>query len=269
LIRLNLQSGLLIGGFACGVFFCPSVSADAIIRSEAMFASTIVEMSADEAGLTIDLEIGLNDLNAFRNLLPDGIYTELGFQPEPLAERLRHFSAQDFVVGVDGGERLQARIVAMGPEERVRRDSITGEPLASKEGEQETVVRARLFYAFEKRPDSITFGVGAIVGGAGIGYVFYHKGIAVNDFRYMTRAQTVDLDWHDPWYTAFNTRALRRQNFAPMSGFIYVEPYEVRKEVILRPKDLQHWIDLDLEGRGTICTATANMPMRRSRAKSR
>jgi hypothetical protein len=37
-----------------------------------------------------------------------------------------------------------------------------------------------------------------------------------------------------------------------MSGFIYVEPYEVRKEIIARPKDLQHWIDLGLEGRNTI-----------------
>ena len=40
-----------------------------------------------------------------------------------------------------------------------------------------------------------------------------------------------------------------------MSGFIYVEPYEVRKEIILRPKDLQHWIDLGLDGVDTIPAA--------------
>ena len=32
----------------------------------------------------------------------------------------------------------------------------------------------------------------------------------------------------------------------------YVEPYEVRKEIIVRPLDLQHWIDLGLAGRQTI-----------------
>ncbi|MCP4811531.1 MAG: hypothetical protein GY888_03400, partial [Planctomycetaceae bacterium] len=33
-----------------------------------------------------------------------------------------------------------------------------------------------------------------------------------------------------------------------MSGFLYVEPFEVRKEIIVRPKDMQRWIDLGLEG---------------------
>jgi hypothetical protein len=37
-----------------------------------------------------------------------------------------------------------------------------------------------------------------------------------------------------------------------MSGFIYVEPYEVRKEIIVRPRDLQYWVDLGLDGRDTI-----------------
>ena len=37
-----------------------------------------------------------------------------------------------------------------------------------------------------------------------------------------------------------------------MSGFIYVENFEVRKEIIVRPKDLQRWVDLDLEGRTDI-----------------
>ncbi len=31
-----------------------------------------------------------------------------------------------------------------------------------------------------------------------------------------------------------------------MSGFINVENFEVRKEIILRSKDLQRWIDLGL-----------------------
>jgi hypothetical protein len=37
-----------------------------------------------------------------------------------------------------------------------------------------------------------------------------------------------------------------------MSGFLYVEPYEVRKEIVARPLDLQRWVDLGLEGRETI-----------------
>jgi hypothetical protein len=82
--------------------------------------------------------------------------------------------------------------------------------------------------------------------------VAYHEGIAVNDFRYLTAGQKLTLDWSDPWYSSFDTRNLRRTYFAPMSGFLYIEPFEVRKEIILRPIDLQEWVDLGLEGRETI-----------------
>ena len=37
-----------------------------------------------------------------------------------------------------------------------------------------------------------------------------------------------------------------------MTGFIYVEPYEVRKEIILRPSDVQRYVDLGLKGVDTI-----------------
>jgi len=78
------------------------------------------------------------------------------------------------------------------------------------------------------------------------------QGVAVNDFRYLSHSQALNLDWDDPWYSSFASRPLRRQYFAPMAGFIYVEPYEVRKEIIVRPKDLQRWVDLGLKGRDTI-----------------
>jgi hypothetical protein len=41
---------------------------------------------------------------------------------------------------------------------------------------------------------------------------------------------------------------MRRKYFSPMAGFIYVEPFEVRKEIIVRPVDIQRRYDLGLEG---------------------
>ena len=87
---------------------------------------------------------------------------------------------------------------------------------------------------------------------ANIGFVLYHDGVPVNDFRYLAAESTVDLDWDDPWYSRFRNKNLRRQYDAPLSVFLYVESFEVRKEIIVRPKDLQHWIDLGLEGKETI-----------------
>ena len=37
-----------------------------------------------------------------------------------------------------------------------------------------------------------------------------------------------------------------------MSAFLYVEPYEVRKEILVRPMDLQQWMDLGLPDKGVI-----------------
>ena len=87
---------------------------------------------------------------------------------------------------------------------------------------------------------------------ATVGFVCYHEGLPVNDFRYLPGSATVDLDWSDPWYSRFEHPNLRRQFDAPLSVFLYVEPYEVRQEIVVRPKDLEQWIDLGLEGTNVI-----------------
>ena len=60
----------------------PSVAAgDAIVRSNAMQATTIVEFFIDDGRILVELEIGAADVAAFRNLMPDGIYEGLGHPP--------------------------------------------------------------------------------------------------------------------------------------------------------------------------------------------
>jgi hypothetical protein len=226
--------------------------ADAIVKSNAMFSTTIVEIFIDEDIIVVDFEVGLNDLPAFANLLPDDLYERLDNEPIPLAKRMQRFLAEDFLLVPGNGEALKGEIIVMGPEDRVKRDAITGEPLPVDEDTAETVVRMRLAYELAGQPSELNIALGPAMQKAGIGFVVYHKTVAVNDFRYLTPIQTLMLDWEDPWYTSFTARGLRRSQFAPMSGFIYVEPYEVRKEIIVRPKDLQQWVDLGLEGRETI-----------------
>jgi hypothetical protein len=71
-------AALLIG---LGLAF--EVAADAIITSRAMFASTIAEFFIQDGQVRVELEIGLQDLPAFRNLLPDEIYQKMGNSPRP------------------------------------------------------------------------------------------------------------------------------------------------------------------------------------------
>ena len=228
-----------------------NAQADAVIRSQAMRASTIAEYFIDEGHVRLELEIGMGDLEAFRNLLPEKILERMEQDATPLAERLPEFFSNDLVIALEDGEPLTGRILEMKSRSRVRRDEISGAPLPVK-GEEETVIFAVLEYALPRRVRSLELRGPRTQTPLSIGYVVYHGLIPVNDFRYLGPSQKLQLDWQDPWYTAFESRSLRRQNFAPMSGFLYVEPYEVRKEIIARPIDLQHWIDLGLDGRQTI-----------------
>jgi hypothetical protein len=242
-----LRSTLLLGVLLWPVL----ISADAIIVSRAMFASTIAEYYVEDDQVRLELEVGSADAAAFRNLLPDALYEQMGFGSESLRERVERLFNEDLAIRVDG-KPLPGRIVHMAPEARVQRDPVTGEPLPAKDEDPEIVIRATLLYAFEGSPAVLNLAAPQRTGTAGIGFVLYHKGIAVNDFRYLSSGYDVELDWEDPWYSRFKLPSLRRQYFSPMTGFIYVEPYEVRKEIIVRPADIQRLHDLGLEGREVI-----------------
>jgi hypothetical protein len=226
--------------------------ADALVQSQAMKASTIVQYYIEDRQVRVEAEIGLPSLPAFRNLMPDAIYREMGFGDEALQQRLQRFFQQDLALLVEG-EPLAGYVAAIGPSRRVLRDPINGTPLPVQDQAPE-VIRAELVYPFAAgaRPDTLVF---VAPGASDIGFVAYHKGVAVNDFRYLASGYTLALDWVDPWYSSFDTRNLQRQYSAPMSGFIYVENFEVRKEIIARPKDLQRWVDLGLQGRDDIPVA--------------
>ncbi len=225
------------------------VSADAVITSQALKASSIAQYHIDKNGVRVELEIGLESLETFRNLMPDAVYKEMGFTDIPGHERLQTFFERDFGILVNNVP-LIGYIKSIGPSRRVLRDSINGTPLPIQDDAPQ-VIRAELLYPFPEgeKPGELVFIAPAM---ADIGFVAYHKGVAVNDYRYLASGYTLTLDWDDPWYSSFNTRNLARQYSAPMSAFIYVENFEVRKEVIVRPKDLQRWVDLGLEGRSDI-----------------
>ncbi len=251
----------------------PLARPDALVVTMAMNASTIAEFSVEADGVTVDLEIGVADFMGFADLLPDEIYEALmravagdesGSDADPdleaLEDRLPRFFREDLRIIPDNGRPLAGRVVAIEASRRVPRDQVTGDPLpVGPDFEGDPVVVAELFYPFAERPSTLTFDAptgenGAV--NANVGFVVYHRGLHVTDFRYLATGMTLDLDWDDPWYSTFRTRSLRRQYFAPVNGFLYMEPFEVRKEIVARPIDLQQWVDLGFEpGQETITVA--------------
>ncbi len=227
------------------------VRADAIVVSQAMFANTIVEYFVEDDHVRVELEIGMQDLASFRNILPESIYSQMDYPAMSVEDRLDLFFGRDLAI-YTGTTPMQGTILKMGPGTRAKRDAVTGEPLPEDGQEPEVVILATLLFPFEQQPESLTLAAPRETGLASIGFVLYHKGVAVNDFRFLSNGYTVSFDWEDPWYSHFTQRQLRRKYFSPMAGFIYVEPFEVRKEIIVRPADIQRRYDLGLEGVETI-----------------
>jgi hypothetical protein len=257
-VRQRRARNLTIGLITAIVAMLPfGVRADAIIVSRAMKASTIAEVFVEPGMVRTELEIGLADLRAFRNLLPDELYLKLGYASKPRAERFREFLENDWVLNADG-RQLQGRITRAEPRKRVARDEITGEPLPIQPDNTPLSVLVTLEHVLPDEPSALSLRPpmdGSGLAAASVGFVVYHAGVAVNDFRYLGTEETVDLDWEDPWYSEFRNRNLWRRYKAAMNGFVYVDGFEVRKEIIVRPKDLEKWVDLGLNGKQTISVA--------------
>ena len=232
-----------------------TASADAIVITKAMTATTVVEISIEQSEIVVEMEIGVADLLAFHNLLPDEMRSRMGFDPAPLGDRLARFFREDFVIRADGGPPLPGRVTNIEPRRRVPRDELTGEPLPASEGAGEPVIFVVLSYSFRGHPNTLTFHpptAGGEFPAATIGFITYHLGLPAMDFRYLGAESTIDLDWDDPWFSKFRNRNLWRQYDSPLNVFLYVEPFEVRVEIIARPRDVQKWTDVGVGGLKTI-----------------
>lgn len=250
--RLPIFCTVAVAGFA--LLMPPGgLRSDPLIIVRAMTATTVAEIYVEPHSVIVDLEIGLADLDAFRNLMPDQIYERLGHERRALRERLGRFFREDLTIATADGRPLPGRVLEMTARPRLQRDEITGEPLPVQDEEAEPTVFAKLVYDLPDGagPDALIFtppSFETLGAAANVGFVVYHRGVPVNDFRYLGRPETLRLDWSDPFYSRFDNRNLRRQNYTPISAYLYVEPYEVRREIVVRPKDLQRWVDLGLEG---------------------
>ncbi len=244
----------MIRSILCLALLLPLIAfGDAMVMTRAMTASTIAEIYIEKEMVRVELEIGMADIPGFKNILPDAIYEKMGNEPIPADQRIDRFFKEDFVIEADG-KTLPGLIRQMEPRKRIIRDEITGEPLPNQ-GEGEDILFAEFIFPLVENPESLSIQPPKNEQGytsASIGMMVYHRGLPVMDFRYLSRKETLQLDWEDPWYSRFQNKNLWRQYNEPISVFLYAEPFETRVEVIVRPKDIQQWHDLGIQGLETI-----------------
>jgi hypothetical protein len=255
---LNISMFLRISLLA--VFLCSSFSvrADWINLTGAETSPNIAEIYVQDDKVKLVLEIYVNNLDVVELLLPDDWLKEKTAERPSLEERLRDFSENKFQFVTESGEKLRAEIVLLEPRQRIDRLSVFAgminpftrqrvpEPPADKR-----VLYVELSYPFEVKPKELTIVPPADDQGralVSIGFIAYHKSVPIIDFRYLGSPAKLTLDWDDPWYSKFDNRNLKRHHKSALMTYLYVEPYEVRHEILTRVKDLEAWMDLGLRG---------------------
>ena len=238
---------------------CPPAYADWINLSGAQNAPNIAEIHINDDHVKIDLEIFVRDLVIFERLIPDDFFAKTTIKRAPLDERLRQFSDEDLQIIDNTGRKLRANLKLVEPRLRQERPSpirwkvnpYTGQPIPGPPKDKR-VLFAELIYPFKQRPQSLTLipplEENRRVPKVSIGFMTYHMGAPLHDFKYLSEPSTVTLDWQDPWYSVFDKKALRRWQRGGVMSFLYIEPYEVRHEILARVKDLAAWMDLGLRG---------------------
>lgn len=221
-------------------------------------APNIAEVYVLDDHVRVVLEVYIGDLKHFEALVPDDWVEGNDIERPPLAERLRRFSDAGLQIITETGEKLQAEVQLVEPRLRVDRKSpfagminpMTRRPVPDAPADKR-VLYAELIYPFSEKPQKLTLVPPLDDDGqtlVGIGFITYHKAIPVIDFRYLGAPAQLTLDWDDPWYSRFDNPNLKRHHKSALMSFLYVEPYEVRHEILTRARDLEAWMDLELRG---------------------
>lgn len=219
----------------------PSAQADLLPANGAETARNFAEISVQEDRVQIALEIDLKDMPAFLSKAPAGVDPAAALS-ERVGKALN--VSADEVNLVPEIQHVDVR------DRKTRAASFRPSYGFAQQDERSTqVVFVTLDFPFDQKPETITFtpplepdGMPSVP----IGVIFDHQGVAVTDYRFLSRAETLYPNWDDPWYSRFENPNLSRHHKSALMSFISVEPREVRHEVIFRLRDLEGWTDLGL-----------------------
>lgn len=217
------------------------VAADAVMVTRAMKATTIMEAFVEDGSIRIELEVGDEDGDAFGSFL------------ETTGEPPAAIPADAGLRVIADGQTLEGVLVQRVRRKRIERDEISGQPLPKPSDESVTFLV--LEYPLRKKPKTLMVEPPVNEDGyaaSDVGFVIYHQGVAINDFRYLPPGEMLRLDWEDPFYSVFDRRVMNRKYASPLNVFLYVEPFEVRKEMVVRPVDIARFSDISVLPHSTI-----------------
>jgi len=255
MIHLFLRQAILL---LVVLVMAPAADADWINLTGAETSPNIAEIYVLDDHVKLVLEVYIGDLDKFEELVPDGWLKDSAAERPDAEARIKHFAEQRFQFVTESGEKLAAQLQLVEPRVRTDRQSpFAGmiNPMTRQRvpeaPQDKRVLYAEILYPYVSKPRELTIVPPLDEEGraeVSIGFIAYHKAVPIIDFRYLGAAAHLLLDWEDPWYSKFDNPNLKRHHKSALMSFLYVEPFEVRHEILTRVKDLETWMDLGLRG---------------------
>ncbi len=229
-----------------------AVSADWINTTGAERSSTILEVHIEPGKARLLLELGPADAPEMADAFPDSFFTAAGRAAPPIPEATRHerFFGEVFrivageVTSGNGeravvGESLPGRVVTADVRPRIVRPLA---PMTIPRGAPRSteIVYLELEYDLPEGVESIVIAPPTSAQNLtviNIGFIAFHQGLPIVDFRFLSTEETLRLDWDDPWSSRFDNPNLVRHHRSPLMAYLYVDPFEVRQEVLVRARD--------------------------------
>lgn len=238
--RLSIVSAL--------IFWAPLLNADWMNLTGAETANNIAEIYVLDDHVKVKLEVYIGDLEKFEELIPDEWLKKPSDKRPSLEKRMATFATKRLQFISDEGVRLPAKLVLVESRKRVDRQSAFAgmiNPMTRQRVREapadKRVLYAEIIYPFDRKPKQLQI-IPPIdehgIVSANIGFLAYHQGVPIVDFRYLGQTANLNLDWHDPWYTKFDNKNLSRHHKYPLMLFLYVEPRQVRLESLMRVSDI-------------------------------
>ncbi len=216
--------------------------ADYINPVRADECETILEVFVNDDHILVQLEIGPGDYSWFSDIIPQQYYKE-GYSQVNQQARWKHFMQHQLILQ-SGSHIIFGKVKTV--EERDWKLKTNLEPDTSSV--KRKVIYAEIKYPFDGKKHQISITPPIPRKGEAttpnIGFVAYHRSMPANDLFVIMQKETLQLNQEDPWYSHFTNPNIGRHHTSFMS-YLYVEPYEVRHEVLVRVKDLEDWMDLE------------------------
>ncbi len=248
---------ILLASFWAVFSLAGRAPADVVPFNGSEVAANIALVEVTDAGVLVELEIFIEDVPIFIDIVPtEWISDEKQSQTE-YEERIARFGREVLSIRDQTGQALPVKVELIEPRMRVDRasplagqaDPLTGRVVPSPPADPR-VVYAELFYAFEgDKPDTLTFAPPLRDGAptAVIGMQVSDRQVPVTEFRFLSTPVTLRLDWDDPWNSEFTLSTMNRNARDGTMTFLYVEPREVRQEVLIRLRELAAYIGHNFE----------------------